>query len=184
MRLGTKGYVQKDGLDYYETFEPAVSFDVIHLIVGKLVSLGTYVQYASSSPAFLNADVDVELCVKWYSVRCMLQTKQKCVRNEAVLQCLLGETEGDIREPWTNSIGTLWLRFQIKDNRFEVFIKIYVNDTVIIRVAIRGISCAQDDLKSLFKLRGLGEWQFFLGAHACKMVTQWFWPIQRDAVEP
>lgn len=59
-RLLGKDYVQKDDIDYNQTFAPDILFDA--LIVRKVTSVGWHVQHADSFNDFLNGDIDIELC--------------------------------------------------------------------------------------------------------------------------
>lgn len=40
VRLVSKGFVQKDGVDYAERFAPVIPFDVLLLIVREFIPLG------------------------------------------------------------------------------------------------------------------------------------------------
>lgn len=60
-RIFPKGYVQKDVVDYDETFAPVIPFDVVLLIAATLTWIGWYVHHADISSVLLDVDIDGEL---------------------------------------------------------------------------------------------------------------------------
>lgn len=53
--------LEKEDINYFETFAPAVPFDVLLSLVGKFVSDGCHVHHADGPTAFLNGDINGEL---------------------------------------------------------------------------------------------------------------------------
>ncbi len=64
-RIASKGYYQKYGIDYDETFAPLLSYYVFVMNLGTYVSKGWVINPADISTAFINRVIDGELYVEW-----------------------------------------------------------------------------------------------------------------------
>ncbi len=62
-RIVAKGYHQKYGVNYDETFAPVLSYDVLLMTLGMYVSKVWVIHHADISTAFLNVIIDGEIYV-------------------------------------------------------------------------------------------------------------------------
>ena len=60
-RLVDKGFAQKYGVDYEETFSPVAKMAIVRLILSLLVAQGWKVFKCDVKSAFLNGNLDVEI---------------------------------------------------------------------------------------------------------------------------
>lgn len=161
MRLVSKGYVQRQGVDYDETFAPVVPFSVVLLVLGRFISKGLHVHHADISTAFLIGNIDGELSVEWNTITYRL------------LKSMYGLNQ--LPRPWYKTLkkslqlfGSIQLEscecvFKIKKDIFEVIFMVHVDGIIILSGAIVGINRAKAELKSLFNLTDLGPLQYYLG---------------------
>ena len=56
-----KGYIQREGVDYEETFSPVVRFASIHLILAMVASLDLELHQMNVKTTFHNRDLDEEI---------------------------------------------------------------------------------------------------------------------------
>lgn len=64
-----KSSVEKDAVDYHETFAPVITCHVLLLIVGKFTKLGWHVHDADISTAFPYEDIVGNLYILWQNKR-------------------------------------------------------------------------------------------------------------------
>jgi hypothetical protein len=60
-RLVIKGYSQKEGEDFYDTYSPVVRLTTIHVLLSLAASHGLIVHQMDVKTTFLNGDLDEEI---------------------------------------------------------------------------------------------------------------------------
>ena len=60
-RLVAKGYIQKEGIDYEETFSPAVRFTSSRLLLTIVINLNLELHQIDVKTTFLNGELDEEI---------------------------------------------------------------------------------------------------------------------------
>lgn len=66
-RLSGEGYVQKAGVDYFETLGPATASHDLLLIVQKFVSVYSHVHHTDIPTSFMIREIYSEMNVRWNS---------------------------------------------------------------------------------------------------------------------
>ena len=59
-----KGFLQKEGIDYYETFAPVMKYKSLRIILALVVQGNYKLKQMDVMTAFLNADIDEEVYMK------------------------------------------------------------------------------------------------------------------------
>lgn len=154
-RLGTKRYVQKDGVDYDETFAPDMPFGVLLLIIGNLVATGWCVHHADILTDFLSGDIDEDLIVEWDGVYYNLN---KSLYGLKPSPCLwYDKLKKALEVVGSKQLESCKCVSKLKDYRFEVIVSVYVDDLLILSAGIEGIEWVKNEMKSLFKLTDFGK---------------------------
>ena len=63
-RVVAKGYSQREGIDYNETFSPTVQFESLRALFALAPSQGMEMQQMDVTTAFLYAEIDGEVCIE------------------------------------------------------------------------------------------------------------------------
>lgn len=62
--LCAKGYLQRKGIDFYETFSPVVRYDSIRILIALATELDMYIRQFDVKTAFLHGDLTEEIFMK------------------------------------------------------------------------------------------------------------------------
>ena len=63
-RLVAKGFLQKDGIDFHETFAPVMKYKSLRIILALVVQRDYELKQMDVITAFLNADIEEEVYMK------------------------------------------------------------------------------------------------------------------------
>ena len=86
-RYVARGYTQKHGIDYNETFAPTAKFTTIRIFMQMTVELGLQIHQMDVKTAYLNAPIDVELYmtqIKGYEEDIGVDGKVVCKLNRSL----------------------------------------------------------------------------------------------------
>jgi hypothetical protein len=61
--LVAKGYTQKEGEDFFDTYSPAARLTIIHVLLSLTASHGLLVHQIDVKTTFLNGELEEEICV-------------------------------------------------------------------------------------------------------------------------
>ena len=171
-RIVAKGYAQREGIDYTETFAPTARFGALRTVLALAAMEDWELESVDISTAFLNGDIDAEVYMQ----------KPEGVEfpgfegSEWVLQLLKG-LYGIKQGPriWSKKLHTSLtsIGFQRLESDHSVFIyerdgvkmvvPVHVDDLVLASASKEAIKRVKDELRSRFKIHEQGPTSFLLG---------------------
>ena len=160
-RVVAKGFHQRYGVDYDETFAPVVSYDALLVALGIAVSKEWHIHHADISTAFLNGIIDGEVYVEW----------------GGVVYRLLKSLYGLKQSPrlWYQRLSAVLLEYGFRkfqsseclfvkgDGAEKVVLAVYVDDLIIMSPNRMEVDKTKEKLRVKFKLEDLGELRYYLG---------------------
>lgn len=167
-RLVVKGYTQRPGIDYIETFAPVVKITIVRALLITIVKHGWPLYQLDANNVFLHEDLYEEVymevplgLVAAPNLVCKLNKslyglKKTCRQWYAKLTkvlCLRG---------YTHSMYGYSL-FYKKEGSSAVYVAVYVDDIVLTSTNISEIESLNAYLHSRFKIKDLGMLHYFLG---------------------
>ena len=179
-RLVVKGYLQKYGIDYVETFAPVVRMEVLRMILTIAASLDWEIHQMDVKTAFLNGFLEEEIY--------MNQPEGYVTKGKENLVCrLLKSLYGLKQAPrvWHGALTEYLLSCGFKPLVIDrcVFINTdadgntciisaYVDDLLIVANTLAVMHHVKAQLSGRFKMTDLGEIHFLLGWHIRRNRTQ------------
>ena len=169
--LGAKGFTQRPGIDYDETFSPVVMFTTIRALVAYATQHGMPIHQMDVVTAFLNGQLDEEIYMdqpegfkepEKEGLVCRLQKSLYGLKqyprcwNRKLREFL-------ISEEFTQGQADPCLFYHMDENRSLVVIAVYVEDLIIAADRDEDIEATKKMLTHRFKLKDLGELSFILG---------------------
>lgn len=169
-RLVVKGYAQKEGIDYQETFAPTTKMITIRLVLAIATQLGWKVHQMDVKSAFLNGDLEEEVY--------MQQPEGFEVKGKEKLVCRLDKALNGLKQApraWYIKIdehlrGSDFQRSASDPNLYIkkkdgdlVILVIYVDDLVITGNSLKLIDEVKTDLGKAFEMTDLGLLHYCLG---------------------
>eukprot|EP01018_Ginkgo_biloba_P001301 Gb_29290 [translate_table: standard] len=161
-RLVEKGYTQKEGIDYEETFAPTTKMITIRLVLAIAAQLGWQVHQMDVKSAFLNGDLKEEVY--------MQQPEGFELKGKEKLVCKLNKPLYGLKQPhaWYIKIdehlrGNSFQRSASDPNLYVkkkdgdlVILVVYVDDLVITGNSLKLIDKVKGDLGKAFEMTDLG----------------------------
>jgi hypothetical protein len=171
-RIVAKGYAQREGIDYTETFAPTARFGALRTVIALAAMEDWELESVDISTAFLNGDIDAEVYMR----------KPEGVEfpgfegSEWVLQLLKG-LYGIKQGPriWSQKLHTVLtsIGFQRLESDHSVFIyerdgtkmvvPVHVDDLVLASSSKKAIEKVKSELRARFKIHEQGPTSFILG---------------------
>jgi hypothetical protein len=171
-RIVAKGYAQREGVDYTETFAPTARFGALRTVIALAAMEDWELESVDISTAFLNGDIDAEVYMH----------KPEGVEfpgfegSEWVLRLLKG-LYGIKQGPriWSQKLHTALtsIGFQCLESDHSVFIyerdgvkmvvPVHVDDLVLVSSSKVSIEKVKSELRARFKIHEQGPTSFLLG---------------------
>lgn len=167
-RLVAKGFKQKFGIDFFETYSPVANMNSILVVLAVSLTYGYVMEQLDADTAFLNSVlVDLVYMEAPYGLR-----------NAGGMVCKLDKAIYGLKQAasaWNKTIHNVFLHngfkccganqcVYVKRSRNDfIYVCLYVDDMIIAAKTREEIRVVKDALKSVFKMKELGESKFILG---------------------
>ena len=183
-----KGYAQKYGIDYEETFSPVVKMTTIRVLIAFAVSKRWNLYQLDVKNAFLNGELEEEM---------YMEQPQGYMRQQYPnYVCKLKKTLYGLKQApraWNHKLVEYLVKcdFIVSNSDSSLYIKhngkhivllcIYVDDLILIGSCGKDIQDIKEKLKQEFKISDLGELKYFLGIEVIK-TNEGIYLIQRKYI--
>jgi hypothetical protein len=169
-RLVTKGYVQRQGIDYDEVFAPVARLESVRLLLALAASEGWPVHHMDVKSAFLNGELREEVYVAQPPGFVVAGKEQKVLH---LIKVLYGLRQAP--RAWYAKLDASLasLGFQRSDSEHAVYTRgkgahrlivgVYVDDLVITGGDITELKQFKEEMKSTFQMSDLGLLHYYLG---------------------
>lgn len=171
-RLVAQGFSQKMGIDYDETFSPVVRFESVRTVLSLAAQHGLQVHQMDVSSAFLNGELTEELYLN--------QPDGFIVNGKENYVCKLNKAIYGLKQApkcWNSSLDSylklLNFRQSSSDSCIYIcmsdgvlcIIAVYVDDLIIACKSLDYLTKIKSSLSARYKMKDLGELNYFLGVH-------------------
>nr|AAD25646.1 putative retroelement pol polyprotein [Arabidopsis thaliana] len=178
-RIVAKGYTQKEGLDYTETFSPVAKMATVKLLLKVSASKKWYLNQLDISNAFLNGDLEETIYMKlpdgYADIKgTSLPPNVVCRLKKSIYGLKQASRQWFLK--FSNSLLALGFEKQHGDHTLFVrcigsefiVLLVYVDDIVIASTTEQAAQSLTEALKASFKLRELGPLKYFLGLEVAR----------------
>lgn len=175
VRLVAKGFTQKEGLDYTETFSLVVKLTTVCFLLKVAASKHWFLHQLDIPNAFLNGELNEEIYMKipeeYAERKGITLPKGSVIRlnksiyglKQAFRQWFIKLSATLLRLGFSRGTGDHTLFLKTDADGHYIAVLVYVDD-IIIASANESVSKALiQDLSQQFKLRDLGVLKYFLG---------------------
>lgn len=168
-RLVAKGFSQKKGIDYEETFSPVVRFSSLRLLFALSVKLGLDISHLDVKTAFLNGYLKENVYMQ-IPESFVCSDENKCLKLKRAIYGLKQSSRA-----WNDRVNDVLLGlnyykskyepclYSKKENELITIIAVYVDDFFIFSNNENETDMVKSELSSKFKIKDLGRIKECLG---------------------
>ena len=167
-RLVLLGHLQRENIDYFETYAPVVDFTAVRIALVLASFKNMSIHHLDVKCAFLNGELQEEIymrlpdsyapsdgsvCMLKRSIYGLRQAPRAWHTKLATDLATLGYTS------FQHAESIFW---RDKDN-IKVFLLIYVDDILLLVSSHDAVKSVKEEIASLYTIKDLGEAKYFLG---------------------
>ncbi|MGH7240582.1 MAG: reverse transcriptase domain-containing protein, partial [Candidatus Saccharimonadales bacterium] len=169
-RLCAKGYSQKPGVDYHETFAPVARFSSIRVLLALAAVFDWEIHQMDVQTAFLNGDLTEDIY--------MTQPEGFVVKGKETLVCKLSKSLYGLKQAsraWNQKMDQclLGMKFSsfyadpcvyvFRHGNVIMLVAMYVDDLLLLSNSLSRLVSLKQDLAKKFSMKDMGEAHFILG---------------------
>lgn len=167
-RLCARGFSQKYGIDYEETFAPTLRFESLRMLIAITAQLDLEVHQMNVSNAYLEGELDVEIYMEIPEGMDVSDRENKALLVQKGLYGLKqsGRIWNQKFKKYLISIGFIPIPADscvFINPQTGVIISVHVDDLLIFSSKISHINAVKKQLKQEYKMKDLGEVDHILG---------------------
>jgi hypothetical protein len=175
-RLVAKGYKQRYGIDYEDTFSPVIKMSTIRIVLSLAISKGWSMRQLDVQNAFLHGVLDEEVYMR--------QPPGYIDKTRPNYVCKLDKALYGLKQApraWYARLSTKLISlgfhaskadtslFYFNKGSVTVFVLVYVDDIIVVSSTPEATTGLLYELKKEFALKDLGELHYFLGMEVTKV---------------
>ncbi|CAL1359109.1 unnamed protein product [Linum trigynum] len=170
-RVVAKGYTQIYGIDYCDTYSLVAKITLVKMLLDVASAQKWHLHQMDVNNAFLNGELDEVVYMELpYGLRDLLEYKGKVCRlkkslygmKQASRMWYAKLTESLLSNGFKQSLADYSIFLSTVQGHLVVLI-VYVDDIVVGSASLDAVKEVKRMLMSLFKMKDLGELQYFLG---------------------
>ena len=169
-RLVVQGFLQKEGIDYSETYAPVVDFTTVRTAFAIAAIEGMHVHQMDVKTAFLNGVLEEEIYMK---IPSGLEEKYKPGKICRLLKSLYGlkqaaktwfdKFRSDLKKIKFEATAASECLLIVRANLSVLYLLVYVDDVLLLSTDMDMIGEVKKSLMKLYKMEDKGESKYFLG---------------------